>query len=65
MYDHFNITGYNITIEIFSIVGRQDYNLIRTIKEALYIKVNNPFLNRNIGKHHLPHKWDEVLFYTS
>ena len=24
-------------------------------------KVNNPSLNKNIGKYHLPHVWDEVL----
>ena len=37
----------------------------RAIKEALYIRVNNPSLNKNIGKFHLPHIWDEVLFNTS
>ena len=31
------------------------------IKEAIYIRVNNPSLNRNIGKYQLPHIWDEVL----
>ena len=36
--------------------------VMRTIKEALYIRVNDPSLNRNIGKYHLPHVWDEVLF---
>ena len=50
-----------VTIENFSIVGREDQNLIRAIKEAIYIRVNNPSLNRNIGKYHLPHIWDEVL----
>ena len=65
IYDHFNITGHNVTIDNFSIVGREDQNIIRTIKEALYISVNNPSLNRNIGKYHLPHIWDEVLFNTS
>ena len=34
----------------------------RAIKEALYIRVNNPSLNRNVGKYHLPHIWDEVLY---
>ena len=61
IYDHQNIIGHNITIENFSIVGREDQNLIRAIKEAIYIRVNNPSLNRNIGKYHLPHMWDEVL----
>ena len=31
----------------------------------LYITVINPSLNRNIGKYHLPHIWDEVLYNTS
>ena len=30
-----------------------------------YIRVNNPSLNKNIGKYHLPHIWDEVLHNTS
>ena len=61
IYDHFNISGQNVTIDNFSIVGREDQNLMRNIKEALYIRVNNPSLNKNIGKYHLPHLWDEVL----
>ena len=28
--------------------------LTKTIKESLYIRVNNPPLNKNIGKYHLP-----------
>ena len=38
-----------------------EHNYIRLIKEAIYIRVNNPSLNKNIGKYHLPHVWDEVL----
>ena len=63
--DHFNTTGHNTTIHNFSIVGREDQNLNRVMKEALFIRVNNPSLNRNIGKFHLPHIWDEILFNTS
>ena len=63
IYDHSNTTGYTATIEDFSIVGREDKN-IRTIK-ALYIRVKKPSLNKNIGKYHLPHIWDEVQFNTS
>ena len=61
IYDHHNITGHETSIENFSIVGREDQNLIRAIKEAIYIRVNSPSLNKNIGKYHLPHIWDEVL----
>ena len=65
IFDHTNTTVHNINIENFSIVGREDQNLKRAIKEALFIRVNTPSLNKNVGKFHLPHIWDEVLFNTS
>ena len=65
IYDHSNITGHKVTINNFNIVGREGLNQMRTIKEALYIMVNNPSLNRNVGKYHRPHVWDEVLLNTS
>ena len=64
IFDHCNISGHSVTIANFSIVGREEQNLIRTIKETLCIKVNDPSQNRNIGKYHLPHIWDEVLLKT-
>ena len=30
--------------------------------EAIYIRVNNPSLNRNVSKYHLSHLWNRVLF---
>ena len=65
IYDHHNTSGHDVTIDNFTILGREDQNLLRTIKEALYIRANNPSLNRNIGKYHLPHIWDEVLLNIS
>ena len=65
IFYHFNTTGHSISIDNFNIVGREDQNLRRDIKEALYIRVNSSSLNRNIGKYHLPHIWDEVLFNIS
>ena len=62
IYDHYNITCHNIKLENFSIVGKEDQNLKRAIKEDMYIRANDPSLNRNVGKYHLPHIWDEVLF---
>ena len=56
-----NITGHTTALDNFKIVGREDHNFMRLIKEAIYIRVNNPSLNRNIGKYQLPHIWDEVL----
>ena len=64
IYHHCNITGHTTSLEV-SIVGREDQNLMRQIKEAVYIRVNNPCLNKNIGKYHLPHIWGDVLFNIS
>ena len=65
IHDYCNISGHKADINNFSIIGREDQNLTRAIKEALFIRVNDPSLNRNIGKYHLPHIWDEVLHKTS
>ena len=61
IFDHSNISGHSTTINNFTVVGREEQNLSRLIKESMFIRVNNPSLNKNIGKYHLPHIWDEVL----
>ena len=65
IFDHCNTSGHKININKFTIVGREDQNLTRAIKEVVLIRVNDPSLKRNIGKYHLPHIWDEVLHRTS
>ena len=60
-HDHHNITGYEVSLDNFSIVGREDQSIARTIKEAILIRINDPSQNRNIDNHQLPHIWDEVL----
>ena len=61
-------SGHNATQEDFNIIGREDQGLTRTIKESIYIRnnirINNPTLNRNIGKFNLYHTWDRVLLNT-
>ena len=37
IYDHSNITGHATALDNFSIVGMEDHNLMRLIKEAIYI----------------------------
>ena len=59
--DHKNTTGHEVILDNFSIVGREDNSIARNIKEAIFIRVNDPSLNRNIGKFQLSHIWDEVL----
>ena len=61
IFNHFQTAGHNITLDNFSIVCRESQGFTRTIKEAMFIRVNDPPLNRNLGKYQLPHIWDEVL----
>ena len=61
---HSQQSGHNSIPDNFNILGMEDHGLTRTIKEAIYIRVNNPTLNRNIGKFNLNHIWDRVLLNT-
>ena len=64
IHAHIQHTGHSSTADNFNIIGREERDLARSIKEAIYIRVNNPSLNRNVGKYHLSHLWDRVLFNT-
>ena len=61
IFQHNNATGHT-SVENVKSIGRVGHGMARTIKLAIYIRVNNPTLNRNIGKYNLPHIWDKVLF---
>ena len=54
IHNHSNTTGHTTSLENFSIVGREEQNLSRLIKESMFIRANIPSLNKNIGKYHLP-----------
>ena len=62
IFEHESITGHKTSLENFKIIAREDQGMARAIKEAIYIRVNNSTLNRNIGKYNLPHIWNKVLF---
>ena len=64
IHGHSQTTGHFIENNNFNIIGRMDWGQARTIKESIYIRVNNPTLNQNIGKYNLNHIWDRVLFNT-
>ena len=57
-------TGHQLNPDQFNIIGMEDQDLSRLTKELMYIRVNNPTLNRNIGKFSLSHIWDRVFFST-
>ena len=60
IFEHQNNTGHTKSVKNFKIIGREGHNMARAIKQAIYIRVNNPTLNTNIGKYS-PHLWDRVL----
>ena len=62
IHAHIQQTGHNITDNSFNVIGREDQGLARTIKESIFIRVNNPTLNKNISKDNLSHIWHRVLF---
>ena len=64
IHHHSINTGYPTTQHNFQIIERGGHGTARTIKESIYISVNNPTLNKNIGKYNLPHIWDRVLLNT-
>ena len=64
IHHHNNQTGHPTIHYNLQIIGRDGHNFVRNIKESIFIRVNNPTLNNNIGKFNLPHKWDRVLLNT-
>ena len=51
LHHHSNSTGHPVSPECFTIVDRWPKGVTRNIKEAMYIQVNDPSLNRNLWKH--------------
>ena len=64
IHGHGQTTGHSIENNNFNIIGREDWGQARTIKESIYIRVNNPTLKQHIGKYNLNHILDRVLFNT-
>ena len=55
IHHHNNQTNHPINHNIFNIIGREGHHLSRYIKESIFIRVNNPTWNNNVGKFNLPH----------
>ena len=64
IHHHNNQTNHPINQNNFKIIGRDGHHMSRYIKESIFIRVNNPTLNNNIGKFNLPHIWGRVLINT-
>ena len=64
IHHHSINTGLPTTQHNSQIIWREGHSTARTIKESIYIRVNNLTLNRNIGKYNLHHIWDKVFLNT-
>ena len=58
---HSSATGHLMDPNQFSIVHKEVNSQPRTIKMAMFIHVQDPPFNRNLGKYQLPHIWDHLL----
>ena len=63
IFEHQNNTDYTTSVENFKIIGREGHNMARTIKEAMYIRVKIPTLNRIIWKVQHATPLDRVLHF--
>ena len=58
---HTSSTGHPVGPDCFNTVHRETQGTTRHIKEAMYIRANDPSLNRILGKYQLSHVWDQTL----
>ena len=64
IFENQNITDHTTTVENFKIISQEGQNMAKAIKEAIYIRVNNPVLNKNIGKYNpATHLGQGSVFY--
>ena len=61
VFQHLHDTGHHLRREDASILARDDGNITRGIREALYIKALNPSLNRDQGRHTIPPIFDNAI----
>ena len=61
IHQHSSTSGHPISPGYFSIIHRESQGITRNIKKAMFIRVNDSSLNRNIGNYQLLHIWDQIL----
>ena len=61
IHQHSTTTGHPLDLDLFNIIHKEVHSHSRTIKEAMFIRVHYPTLNRNLEKYQLLHIWDNIL----
>ena len=64
IHGHNATTGQQTPMDGFNIIGSKGHGFARTMKEFIYVRVDNHTFTRNIGKYSLPHILDGVLINT-
>ena len=65
IFHHSSSTGHPMDPDNFNIIHKEVHSHSRTIKEAMFICVNDPTLNRNLRKYQLPNIWNSLLQASS
>ena len=60
IFHHRSSTGHLLDADNFNIIHKEVHSHSRTIKEAMFIHVNDLTLKRNLGKYQLLHIWDSI-----
>ena len=63
IHHHSTTTGHPMDPDQFNILHKEVNSHSRTIKEATFICMQDPTLNRNLGKYQLPDIWDHLLHH--
>ena len=61
IHQHSQSTGHPVDLECFTIIDREAQGTTRTIKEAMYIRVNDLLSIETCRNTISSHLWDEVL----
>ena len=65
IFHHSAATGHPLDSDNFNTIHKDVHSHSKTTKEAMFISVNDPTLNRNLGKYQLLHIWDSILQASS
>ena len=58
---HIDSPGHSVSLDRVEVLDREASWFERGVKEAIHIRTRRPTLNKDGGRHNLPHIWDPVL----
>ena len=58
---HKDCPSHTVSLDSTKLLDKEPKWFERGVKEAVYIRAHSPSLNRDGGRHQLPHIWDRVI----